>query len=60
MRKKINLPMTIEEQIEEILIESSAYGIRLEVIKSAAAIIDANPQIKKIEAYHIAFNQYVK
>lgn len=52
--------MTIEEQIEEILIESSAYGIRLEVIKSAAAIIDANPQIKKIEAYHIAFNQYVK
>lgn len=52
--------MTIEEQIEEILIESSAYGIRLEVIKSAAEIIDANPQIKKIEAYHIAFNRYVK
>jgi hypothetical protein len=50
--------MTTEEQIEEILIEASAYGLRIEVMELAAKLISEGHI--KIKAYELAFNEWVK
>jgi hypothetical protein len=52
--------MTNEEQIEEILMEASAYGLRLEVIELAKNEMILNPKIDKVEAYQQAFSEWVK
>jgi hypothetical protein len=52
--------MTNEEQIEEILMEASAYGLRLEVIEWAKKEMVANPNIDKVDAYQQAFSEWVK
>jgi hypothetical protein len=50
--------MTTEEQIEEILYEAHAYGVRQEVLNMARKLI--NEGAKKIDAYHLAYNQCIK
>jgi hypothetical protein len=52
--------MTESEQIEEILIEAASYGLRLEVIETASKVVDSNSNIKPIDAYQKAFNEWVK
>ena len=52
--------MTNEEQIEEILMEASAYGLRLEVIESAHKDMEQNPMMDKVDAYQQAFSEWVK
>ena len=52
--------MTSEEQIEEILIEASAYGLREEVMEWAKKEMKENPSIQKVEAYELAFKEWVK
>lgn len=52
--------MTESEQIEEILHEASAYGLRTEVMESARKELEANPKMRKIDAYEIAYNEWVK
>lgn len=50
--------MTESDEIEEILMESSAIGARNEVIQSAGEIIRQNPKIRKVEAYQSAYNYW--
>ncbi len=50
--------MTTEEQIEEILIEASAYGLRLEVLKTAKEYMDAGWE--RLLAYEMAFDEWIK
>jgi hypothetical protein len=52
--------MTNEEQIEEILMEASAYGLRLEVMDWARKEMEQNPNMDKVVAYQIAFSEWVK
>jgi hypothetical protein len=52
--------MTTEEQIEEILMEASAYGLRTEVMDWARKEMKENPKMEKVDAYQIAFNEWVK
>ena len=52
--------MNNEEQIEEILIEASAYGLRWEVLETAKDIMDENPNINRVDAYQQAFSEWVK
>jgi hypothetical protein len=52
--------MTTEEQIEEILMEASAYGLRSEVMELARKEMKENPKMEKVDAYQIAFNEWVK
>jgi hypothetical protein len=52
--------MTNEEQIEEILIEASAYGLRFEVMDWARKEMEQNPKMDKVVAYQIAFSEWVK
>ena len=50
--------MTAEEQIEEILMEASAYGLRLEVMEWAKRFMEEGKD--KLIAYEMAFNEWVK
>jgi hypothetical protein len=52
--------MTNEEEIEEILYEASAYGLREEVMETAKQLMDENPKLSKVNAYSMAFNEWVK
>lgn len=52
--------MTHEEEIEEILIEADAYGLRLEVMEWAKKELEENPKLRKVDAYHLAYNEWVK
>ena len=47
------------EQIEEILIEASAYSRRLEVINRAEAIASSNLGLSRVETYEEAFKRLV-
>jgi hypothetical protein len=58
MLQKIN--MTNEEQIEEILIEASAYGLRTEVMEWARKEMQENPNMDKVLAYQIAYDEWIK
>ncbi len=50
--------MIAEEQIEEILMEASAYGLRLEVMDSARKYMDAG--YDRLVSYEMAYNEWVK
>jgi hypothetical protein len=52
--------MTNEQQIEEILTEASAFGLRWEVQSTAEQIMDENPNLDQVEAYQQAFSEWVK
>lgn len=52
--------MTNEQQIEEILTEASAFGLRWEVQSTAEQIMDENPNLDKVDAYQQAFSEWVK
>jgi hypothetical protein len=49
--------MTTEEQIEEILYEAHAYGLRQEVMNEARKLI--NGGVSRMDAYHQAYNNCV-
>jgi len=50
--------MTAEEQIEEILIEASAYGLREEVMETAKGFVEDG--VERVLAYEYAFKEWVK
>ena len=54
------LDTTYEEDIELILEEANAFGLRWEVDSSAKQIIDENPMLPKLEAYVMAYNEWIK
>ena len=49
-----------EEDIELLLEEANAFGLRWEVMTSAQEIMDENPTIPKLEAYVRAYNEWIK
>lgn len=49
-----------EETIEEILIEASAYGLRLEVVEFAKKNMEQDPTMDRVDAYIRAFNDWIK
>lgn len=49
-----------EETIEEILIEASAYGLRLEVVEFAKKNMEQDPTMDRVDAYIHAFNDWIK
>lgn len=50
--------MTESDEIEEILLEASAIGMRSEVITMASAIMKETPTIRPVEAYNQSYNYY--
>ena len=53
------LQMSEEEQIEEILVEASAYNMRKEVDKRAKIHLKNDPLFSKLEAYIFAYNDLI-
>ena len=51
--------MSEEDQIEEILMEASAYNMRKEVDKRAKIHLKNDPLFSKLEAYIYAYNDLI-
>ena len=52
--------MSEAEQIEEILEEANAYDLRWEVDEWAKKAIKKNPTLSKLDAYVLAYQEWVK
>ena len=59
-REEVENQLEDEEDIELILEEANAFGLRWEVDSSAKQIIDENPMLPKLEAYVMAYNEWIK
>ena len=52
--------MTDKQQIEEILLEANAYGLRWEVKTWAQKFIKENTKLTEIQAHQLAYAEWVK
>jgi len=52
--------MEEKQQILEILVEASAYGLQSEVETSAKKYMEDGSTTNLVEAYEMAFNEWVK
>ena len=59
-REEVESQLEDEEDIELLLEEANAFGLRWEVDSSAKQIIDENPMLPKLEAYVMAYNEWIK
>jgi len=59
--KEMSIP-TLDEhiQIQEILTEANAYGLRHEVCEWADKFIEENPDITILDAYILAYQEWIK
>jgi hypothetical protein len=53
---------TLDEhiQIQEILAEARAYGLQHEVNEWADKFMDESPELTPLQAYAMAFNEWIK
>jgi hypothetical protein len=49
-----------EEEIELLLEEANAFGLRWEVDSFAKKFMDEDPTLPKLEAYVMAYNEWIK
>ena len=49
-----------EENIELLLEEANAYGLRLEVEQWAMQLLKEDPDLPRIDAYVQAYNEWIK
>ena len=49
-----------EEDIELLLEEANAFGLKWEVDNTAKQIMEQNPGVSKLEAYVQAYNKWIK
>ena len=49
-----------EEDIELLLEEANAFGLRWEIDSTAKQIMEQNPMLPKLEAYVQAYNEWIK
>ena len=53
--------MSEQQQIEEILLEANAYGLKYEVMETATKILkDEGDDISELSAYVIAYHEWIK
>tara|TARA_B100000927_G_scaffold227592_1_gene187346 strand:- start:241 stop:405 length:165 start_codon:yes stop_codon:yes gene_type:complete len=52
--------MSNEEEIEEILFEAHAYGVREAVIDMASKLIKENPKMNRVTAIQKSYNEIIK
>ncbi len=49
-----------DEQIELLLVEANAYGLRGEVEEWAIQELKEDPNLSRLEAYVLAYNEWIK
>jgi len=47
-------------QIELILEEANAHGLRQEVIQTATKFMNQQPNLKELDAYFMSFSEWIK
>ena len=52
--------MSDEEQIEEILMEANAYGLKYEVMETATKSLKENDTLSELQAYVNAYHDWIK
>ena len=53
--------MSEQQQIEEILLEANAYGLKWEVMDTATRILkEEGDDISELNAYVIAYHEWIK
>ena len=49
-----------EEDIELLLEEANAYGLRIEVEQWAVQLLKEDPDLSRLEAYVLSYNEWIK
>ena len=49
-----------EEDIELILEEANAFGLRIEVEQWAIQLLKEDPDLSRLEAYVLSYNEWIK
>jgi hypothetical protein len=52
--------MSEQQQIEEILLEANAYGLKWEVINTATKLLKENDTLSGLQAYVNAYKKWIK
>ena len=59
-REEVENQLNDEEDIELLLEEANAFGLRWEVENTAKQIIKQDPMLPKLEAYVQSYNKWIK
>ena len=59
-REEVENQLNNEEDIELLLEEANAFGLRWEIDSTAKQMMEQNPILPKLEAYVQAYNEWIK
>ena len=59
-KRKAENEIEDDDQIELLLLEANAYGLRGEVEQWAIQELKEDPDISRLEAYVLAYNEWIK
>ena len=59
-REEVESQLEDEEDIELLLEEANAFGLRWEIDNTAKQMMEQNPHLPKLEAYVQAYNEWIK
>jgi len=59
-REEVESQLEDEEDIELILEEANNFGLRIEVEQWAFQLLKEDPDLPRIEAYVMAYNEWIK
>ena len=59
-REEVENQLNNEEDIELLLEEANAFGLRWEIDSTAKQMMEQNPMLPKLEAYVQAYNEWIK
>ena len=59
-REEVENQLNNEEDIELLLEEANAYGLRIEIEQWAIQLLKEDPDLPRLEAYVQAYNEWIK
>ena len=59
-KEEVESQLEDEEEIELLLEEANAFGLRWEVDSFAKKFMEEDPMLPKLEAYVMAYNEWIK
>ena len=59
-KEEVENQLEDEEDIELLLEEANRWGLRIEVEELARQEMNRNPHLSKLEAYVMAYNEWIK
>ena len=59
-REEVESQLNDEEDIELLLEEANAFGLRIEVEQWAMQLLKEDPDLSRLEAYVLSYNEWIK